>query len=173
MKIIKRLFCCGCVLLLSTRCLAGNIRDVSVQINGKFYGLEEAVAKYNGTIAPIENQSKYLITIGGKKAVIDFSSEKKVRATLGFIYPGKPIVQISFSKVKPNTVAYFDSIPLSKIDKFGNSYSDKFQVDVEGKHTIDLRDSLKVINSCVVNIKLSSLINCSGKNKLLCEVITE
>ena len=161
------------MLVISTTCFAENINDIYIKINGNVYPFQEVIARSNGAITPMEGKHKYLIEINEKKLIIDFSSGKQVRATLGFLYPSKPIIELSFINVKPNTIAYFDGEQLVKIDKSGNSESHKFQVDTQGKHIILLKKKTKIVNNSNVDIKSSSLINCSGRDNMVCKVISD
>lgn len=169
MSMVKILF--FIIISFPTICFAAKLDDVYVQAGGKMIGFSDTVREAKGSIASTGKPSKYLINLNGRKAVVDFSSNKSISAEMSVFYPDHIVIQISFLNVKPNTLAFIDSSPISTIDKHGNSITPKFPISESGEHKIELRVLRKVVDSApLLNIPISATVECSGKEKMKCKV---
>lgn len=155
---------------ITTQSFSASLNDVYVQRGGKLIGFSDAVLGANGSIVSTGQPSKYLIRVNKRKAVIDFSSRKSILEKMSVLYPDDIVIQITFSKVKPNTVAYIDNSVISNIDKNGDSITPKFPVSKPGRHRIELRKYVTKLDSFVLNIDASSYVICSGKFKMKCNI---
>ena len=111
-----------------------------------------------------------MIDVNGRKAVVDFSLERSIRAEMSWLYPDHIVIQITFSKVKPNTKAFIDNSPIAIIDKNGNLTIPKFPISEPGKHTIQLKNNMNIVDSIILSIPSSAFVICRGKLKMLCEI---
>lgn len=166
----QKIFLIFILMVMPIKTFSSNLSDVYVQSGGKLIGLSDAVSKANGSITFIGSPSKYLIDVNGRKAVVDFSSEKSIRAEMSAFYPDHIVVQITFLGVRPNTMAFLDNTPIATIDKNGNSITPIFPVSEPGKHIIQLKHIVKTFDSITLNISSSSSIECSGIDKMKCNI---
>lgn len=157
-------------LIFPVSCISASINDVYVQTKGKMVGLQEAVSRANGSIVSTKQPSKYLINVNGRKAVVDFSSEKNIRAEMSAFYTDHIVVQITFLSVKPNTIAFIDNSPIATIDKNGNTITPKFPISEPGKHTVQLKGTIETVDSTILDIPSSASVICSGKLKMICKI---
>ena len=170
MNILKKLFFILSVSTIPMVCISANINDVYVQTDKKMVGFSDAVLRANGSITYTGQLSKYLIDVNGRKAIVDFSSEKNIVTEMGAFYPDHIVIQIIFLRVKPNTTAYIDNSPIPKIDKHGNSITPKFPISEQGKHTVELKGFQDTVDLAILDIPSSSMVQCTGRGKMKCKV---
>lgn len=130
--------------------------------------LDEFIKQRNGSITWSGEALKYNVEVNGRKAVVDFSSDKNVKNTMSALFPETIFIKFTFSNVFSNADILIEKRKYGITDKFGSFSNGGFFDTQPGLHHVQLIKNNKVLTKTELNILNENDVNCSGKTELQC-----
>lgn len=127
------------------------------------------IKQRNGSITWSGEALKYNIEVNGRKAVIDFSSDKSIKSTMSALFTDMIFIKFTFSKVFPNADIFVEKRKYGVTDKSGNFNNGGFFDTQQGLHHIQLIKANKVVAKTEFNILSENDVSCSGKAEMHCK----
>lgn len=132
-------------------------------------GLDEFIKQRNGNITWSGEALKYNVEVNGRKAVIDFSSDKSIKNTMSALFPDTIFIKFTFSKVFPDADIVIEKRKYGITDKSGNFNKGSFFDTQPGLHHIQLIQNTKTVTKTELTISNENNVNCSGKAEMICK----
>lgn len=168
---IRTIFNIFCMLILLINTCSGSSQNDYIKNDNRMQGLVKFIKKRNGSVTWSGEALKYNIEVDGHKAIIDFSSNKNIKATMSALFPDTIFVKFNFSNAFSYSAILIENRTYGKTDKFGNYNNGEVFDTKPGLQHIQLIKNNKILSKTELLIFMENDINCSGK-KLRCKQLS-
>lgn len=153
--------------LLPSICLA-DLSSVYIQKGNQLDSLRSVIESYQGTVQRNGKGQEYTVSIHGKSAIIDITSEASIRNSMASLFPDDIFIKFLFSGVMPYCEIYIEDSKYGKTDKNGDYYQGKIFDTVPKKHHIKLVQNNTVVSEAELEINDQINVKCAGKSPMAC-----